>query len=358
MGKPFRGFPIQQASARWWLMLAVLSGGTAWIYLRPGPENARATVLEGATMGTRYRVVLPEPQAEINSLQKMVQAKFDRVVSLMSTYDDSSELSRFNASRSMDPMPVAPETRAVLEIALQVWRRSGGAFDATVGPLVELWGFGPSGRPETMPGDAELAEVRAAVGSDGLKLTAAGLAKDHPETRVDLSAVAKGYAVDLVADGLEAAGVKRYLVEVGGEIRVRGFRQGRDPFRVAIEAPDPKARRVHSVFELTEGAVATSGNYRNFYERDGVKYVHTLSPSTGRPIESRLLSATVHHPSCAWADAWATALMVRGDQAWDLAHSQGLEVLLLMAGPDGTVQEQITPGLAALRVRAPAIAED
>lgn len=350
MGKPFRGFSLSQASPRWWVTLAALLGGTLWVYFRPQPgAEPPVAVIEGPTMGTRYRVVLPDPPVDPESLRTIVESQLDRIVSLMSTYEPTSELSRFNASRSLEPMAIAPETREVVEVALQVWRDSDGAFDATVGPLVDLWGFGPGGRPEAAPDPTELDALRAAVGSSGLKLTDAGLAKSHPETQVDLSAVAKGYAVDRVAEGLEAAGVTRYLVEVGGEVRVRGSKGPGRPFRVAVESPEPDARRVHAVFELSEGALATSGNYRNFYERDGVRYVHTLNPATGRPVEHRLLSATVHHSSCAWADAWATALMVSGEDAWSLAQRQELEVLLLLAGPDGTIQERITPGLAASR---------
>jgi len=350
MGKPFRGFSLRQASLRWWVTLALLVGAAGWLYVGPGREGVGSTVIfEGATMGTRYRVVLPGLGEESEALRADVKAALDRVVALMSTYEPDSELSRFNRSARRDPFPVAPETRAVLEVALEVWRRSDGAFDVTVGPLTDAWGFGPPSRPAEVPSEEELAALMASVGSGGLALGPDGLAKVHPDTRVDLSAVAKGYAVDLVAERLEAAGVRRYLVEVGGELRVRGTRDSGDPFRVAVEAPVEDERRVHAVFGLSAGALATSGHYRNFHERDGVRYVHTLNPVTGRPVRHRLLSATVHHASCAWADAWATALMVAGEEAWDLAQREGLEVMLLLAGPDGTIEEKITPRLAAWR---------
>ncbi len=348
MGKPLQGFSVANASPRWWLMLAVLVGGTVWLYARP-PSKSEPTVVEGPTMGTHYRVVVPKPPVGPEEIRSAVEDRLDRVIALMSTYEPNSELTRFNDAESVEAFGLAPETREVVEVALEVWRRSDGAFDATVGPLVDLWGFGPSGRPEAVPTDEELAAAMASVGSEGLRLTEAGLAKAHPKTRLDLSAVAKGYAVDLVAEALDALGASQYLVEVGGEVRTRGTKAPDVPFRVAIEAPDPDDRRVHAVFEVQDGALATSGNYRNYYERDGVKYVHTLDPVTGRPVEHRLLSATVFHDSCGWADAWATALMVSGEKAWSLAQQNDLEVMLLFAGPGGTFEERITPGLAAIR---------
>ncbi|MEM6369925.1 MAG: FAD:protein FMN transferase [Myxococcota bacterium] len=348
MGKPLQGFGLDQASRPWWLTLLVLVVASVGLYLRPNP-GPKSIVLEGATMGTSYRVVVAKPSVPASRIKSVVQARLDRVVTLMSTYEPESELSRFNASRASEPWPVAPETRAVLEIALEVWRRSEGVFDVTVGPLVDRWGFGPSGRAKAVPSEEELNELLRQVGSDGLALTKAGLSKRHPNAEVDLSAVAKGYAVDLVSDALDEVGVTGYLVEVGGEVRTRGEKQAGVSYRVAIEAPDAEARRVHAVLDLKDAALATSGNYRNYIVRDGVKYAHALDPRTGRPVEHRLLSASVLHDSCGWADAWATALMVAGERAWSLAEANGLEVLLLYSGPEGSLEEKVTPGFDALR---------
>lgn len=351
MGKPARGFSLRQASPRWWVTLAVLVGGSVWLYLRP-PDTPSPVILEGPTMGTRYRVVVNDPPVDEAQISDAVQARLDRVVALMSTYEPDSELSVFNRSRSASAAKIARETREVLEIALDVWRSSEGAFDVTVGPLVDRWGFGPDGRPESIPSEEELRALRARVGSEGLQLTEAGLAKRNPETRVDLSAVAKGYGVDLVADALDQMGARSYLIEVGGEIRVRGRKPGGDAYRVAIETPDPTTRDVYAVVDLQDAALATSGNYRNFFVKDGVKYVHALDPKTGRPVEHRLLSASVMHSSCARADAWATALMVAGERAWELAKANDLEVLLLYSASDGALEERVTSGLKAARARA------
>jgi FAD:protein FMN transferase len=348
MGDSLRGFSLRQASGRWWLTLLALSLGSIWLYLRPEAPSS-SLVLEGATMGTSYRVVLSDAPVPAERVQSVVDERLERVITLMSTYEPDSELSRFNAQSSSQPWPVAPETRAVVQIALEVWRHSGGAFDVTVGPLVERWGFGPSGRPNQLPTEEELAHLLDQVGSEGLALTEAGLVKAHPDTEVDLSAVAKGYAVDLLSDALDELGATRYLVEVGGEVRTRGRKGPEAPYRVAIESPDPGARRVYAVLDLEDAALATSGSYRNFIVRDGVRYAHALDPRSGRPVQHRLLSASVLHASCAWADAWATALMVAGDDAWSMAEANELEVLLLYSGPKGSLEERITPGFAALR---------
>ncbi|MEM1414149.1 MAG: FAD:protein FMN transferase [Myxococcota bacterium] len=344
-----RSFGLGDASPRWWGVLAFLALGTVGLYGSSAREGApERLVLEGPTMGTTYRVTVRAsesggalPAREV--LLGVVERELGRVVALMSTYDAGSEISRFNASPDSAPFRVSPETRAVLEIALEVGRRSGGAFDITVGPLVELWGFGRTPEPTELPGAELVATTLEAVGADRLRLGPEGLTKDHPRTQVDLSAVAKGYAVDRVADALERIGVGDFLVEVGGELRGRGERTPGEPFRVAVESPEP-GQPVHGVVALADRALATSGNYRNVYVRDGERVVHTLSPRTGRPVAQRLLSASVVHRSCAWADAWATALMASGDAAWELAEREGLDAMLLFTGADGSLEERRTAG--------------
>ncbi|MEO1173589.1 MAG: FAD:protein FMN transferase, partial [Myxococcota bacterium] len=329
--------------------LLILTGVSAWLYL--GPTAAPGvTTIEGPTMGTRYRIVVAGPVDDEGALRRRVEGTLKLVVDLMSTYKEDSELSGFNRLASDEPFRISAETHEVMEISRAVGSASDGAFDVTVGPLVNLWGFGPDGKPENLPSDEEIAAVRAYVGPDAVELGRDTLRKKNPATQVDLSAVAKGFAVDLIAESLAAEGYLAFLVEVGGEVSVKGEKSPGRPFRVGIEEPNPNTQRVHTVLGLRDGALATSGNYRNYFEQDGIRYAHTIDPKTGRPVAHRLLSASVYHSSCAWADAWATALMASGDSAWDLAQKNQLEVLLLYAGKNGTVEEKITDTVASLRV--------
>jgi FAD:protein FMN transferase len=354
MPTPRRPFSLRGAAPRWWVLLTLLLGASVYLYLGRSADVARGTSrFEGRTMGTLYRVVLGQPRSgpELGELQGAVEQRLEQVNASMSTFHPESELSRFNRHLSTEPFEVSPELAGVIHMALAVSQASDGAFDITVGPLVEGWGFGSTGRPKRALDEEELSELRQRVGYTKLRVEGTMLVKAHPDLRVDLSAIAKGHAVDEVAALLEARGVLDYLVEIGGEVRVRGRKADGRKFRVGIEEPDPGQQAVRLVIELDEGALATSGNYRNFYELDGRRYVHTIDPPTGRPVSSALLSASVLHDRCAMADAWATALMVAGpDRAWQLAQAAGLEVLLLVAAEKGRVKERATPGFSARRV--------
>lgn len=312
-----------------------LGAASLWLYGGRAPRDL--IELQGAAMGTTWSVKLADPllsEAQQRKAVDSVTQRLARVDELMSTWKETSELSRFNAFASTDSFEVAPETFAVFEIAQRVSQLSGGAFDVTVGPLVDAWGFGSEGRHEPPSGAA----LRALVARTGWRKLALGplgrtVRKSQPDVRADLSAVAKGYAVDLVARGLEQLGHTRFLVEVGGELRANGERPGGGAWRVAIEAPDAPAdaRRIHRIVELRDVSMATSGDYRNYYERDGRRISHTIDPRTGRPIEHRLASITVIHPEAAWADAWATALDVLGpDEGYSLAASEHLAAYFIV----------------------------
>ncbi len=342
-------FSLRQASARWWGLLAALVVASAATYLGRGAAPAPPARLEGRTMGTTWQVTLngPRDDARLASLRAEVEALLVRVNDSMSTYQSDSELSRFNARASTEPVDVSPELAAVLRAALEVWRASGGVFDVTVGPLVDAWGFGARGRRQTVPADDEVTALLATVGSDKLQLDGAQLRKLHPALRVDLSAIAKGDAVDRVSALLVSLGEGDHLVDIGGELRARGRNARGEPFVVGVEEPDPERHAVRLAVTLGDLAIASSGNYRNFFEVDGVRYAHTLDPRTGRPVQHRLSAVSVLHARCAVADAWATALMAAGpDEAWRLANEQQLDVLLLVEG-DGGVVERATPGFAA-----------
>ena len=329
--------PSANLPARSRFVLAILVGvlliATIRLY---GQRPERSLVeLRGAVFGTTWSVKLAEvdvPAAAHAELAREIDGRLERVDRLMSTWKSDSELSRFNRHASTAAFVVSPLTFRVLEIARAVSDASGGAFDVSVGPLVQAWGFGSEGRGEP-PSDARLAALRERVGFEKLVLDSErNLAiKGDPRLELDLSAVAKGFAVDEVARGLQGLGYERFLVEIGGELRARGTHQGGRPWRVAIEVPAAGGREIHRIVELRERAMATSGDYRNYYEEAGRRVSHTIDPRTGRPIEHALASVTVLHPEAAWADAWATALNVLGPEAgYALAEAQGLAAYFIV----------------------------
>ena len=300
------------------VLLAAVSFHRLWWAPLPGPLFE----LAGESMGTTWNVKLAVeslPREGPPAIAAAVQAELDLVDGRMSTWRPDSELSRFNRHVSREPFALSSETLAVLVVAQEVSELSGGAFDVTIAPLVSLWGFGARARVGDPPSDAEIASALERVGFERLRLDAkAGVAaKSDPMLVCDLSAVAKGYAVDRVADRLAALGYTAFLVEVGGELGARGLRPDGGPWRVAVEAPDGGAgdRGVHLVLGLSELSMATSGDYRSYYELDGMRISHTIDPRDGRPIRHGLASVTVVHPEAARADALATALNVLGPAA-------------------------------------------
>jgi len=306
-----------------------------------GGEKLPVVHLHGDTMGTTYNVkyVVREGEQPVENLQQELDARLVKINQLMSTYDPESELSRFNQNRFTEPYPVSAETQKVVAEALRLGELSHGVLDITVGPLVNLWGFGPNKRPEKVPSEAQIAEVREYVGLDKLAVTDTGLRKTHPLVYVDLSTIAKGYGVDEVAAILEDHGIDDYLVEIGGEMRVKGQRGNGDAWLIAVEKPVAGNRSVQKILSVGTNAVATSGDYRNYYEQDGVRYSHLIDPRTGKPIQHNLVAVTVVTPSSMTADALATALIVMGwDAAIALAEQENLAVLLIRH-QDGEFEE-------------------
>jgi len=296
-------------------------------------------------MGTTYTVKIVRPRAGIpenDALHKAIEAELDTVDRAMSTYRDDSELSRFNASTSTDWFEVSPETAEVVALALRIGRASGGAYDVTVEPLVRLWNFGahPSAA-DAVPSDEAIEKAMKLVGQEHLavRFDPPALKKDLPGLRVDLSSIAKGDAVDRVAQLLDAGGCENYMVEVGGEVRARGHNASGRPWQIAIERPGDGPKQVYRVVPLAGRAMATSGDYRNYFERDGRRYSHLIDPRTGRPITHRLASATVLADDCAEADAWATALLILGPESgMKLAEQEGITTDFLIREGDTFVE--------------------
>lgn len=309
--------------------------------------------LTGPTMGTRYAVSLVGgTEAEAGRLRDRIDGRLAEVNRLMSTYDPESELSRFNASRGADWFDVSGETAVVVRAAIELARVSGGAYDPTVGPLVNLWGFGPDGDRDAPPSERETTELMSAIGYDQIDVRTdpPALRKRSESAYVDLSSIAKGHGVDAVAELLTEAGVGAFMVEIGGEVRTRGTKPGGLPWRIGVERADtplrPTAggRSLQRVVELVDRSLATSGDYRNYFEHEGRRYSHTIDPRTGRPVEHGLATVTVLAPTCREADGLATALLVLGPVAgYDWAVELGVPALFVTRSDDEELAERVTP---------------
>ena len=319
------------------ILLAVMAIGM--LILASCSEKPLTVVhLQGQTMGTTYNIkyVLSEGEKPIEGLQAEIDAKLVDINKMMSTYDPTSELSRFNQYRYTDNFEVSPEVIKVVNEALRLAKLSDGVLDVTVGPLVNLWGFGPNKRPDKVPSQADIDAVRDYVGYEKLSTTSTGLIKATPMLYVDLSTIAKGYGVDEVAAILESHDRQNYLVEIGGEMRVKGERGDGNEWLIAIEKPVTSERVIQKVVSIGTNAIATSGDYRNYYEENGKRYSHLIDPTTGAPITHDLVSVTVVHPSSMTADGLATAFSVMGwDKAIDVAEQEQLAVFLIRRTQDG-----------------------
>ena len=315
------------------LMAWLLSGCSGW-----GAAEVRK--LSGYSMGTSYAVSIVAKESEARALDGEVRTAIDEVNVAMSTYLPRSDVSRFNEAPVNSWVAVSPMTAEVVSLALEVAEASNGAFDPTIGPLVNLWGFGPKETTDQVPSEEDIEAAMAMVGWQAIEVDSAAskLRKTEPR-ELDLSAIAKGFAVDQVADMLEARGINNYLVEIGGEMRFAGTKPEGEAWRVAIESPDSERRSVYKVLEVSEGSMATSGDYRNFFEQDGMRYSHTLDPQSGYPIRHDLVSATVLGERSVLSDAYATAFMVLGaEAAMALASDKDLAVYLIQRNGKGNTE--------------------
>lgn len=302
-----------------------------------GTEPTLVT-FSGATMGTRYSVTATHDDPA--ELQKLVDDCLAQINKQMSTYDPDSELSRFNAHRSNDWFAVSKETARVIDFALQVAAETDGAFDPTVGPAVNLWGFGPDKRRKSPPSDAEIEAVKKRIGYQSIevRLDPPSVKKLLPEIYVDLSAVAKGYAVDKISDLLAARGCTASLVVIGGEVRTRGTKPDGTPWKIAVEEPDSQGREFSRILELANQAVSTSGDWRNSFMFQNQRYSHVIDPMTARPVNHNLASVTVIADRSIKSDAWSTALMVMGEtrgRKWCDEH--GVTTIFFVRGDNGEI---------------------
>ncbi len=314
----------------------------------------RLTVLQGSTMGTRYMVKITNApgtsaQSQHPDLAQHLDTILDTVNQQMSTWIPLSEISRFNNSPDTNWFSVSKDLAFVVKKAQAVSEWSNGAFDITIMPLVNLWGFGPENRNVLVPDEQELSERLEWTGWQKLSVRAnpPALKKSIPQLTIDLSAIAKGFGVDRLAGYLNDLGIEHYFVEIGGEVRVRGKNHLDQPWRVGISVPHIRGG-LQKIIQTSRASIATSGDYHNYFESKGKRYSHTVDARTGRPITHHLASVTVVDSSCMMADAYATAINVLGPSAgMDFALSKELAVFFIIRN-DNTFSEKMTPAFEQL----------
>ena len=315
--------------------------------------SSTSVQLSGETMGTTYIVKLaatPLTAAQLERLAADVQSALDGVNRGMSLYRPESELMRLNHHPGQSPLAISRPLFDVLATGQQVAQLSRGAFDMSVAPLVHAWGFGPAKRT-VPPTDAAVQSGRAALGYGGLHLdrTHRTATKVQSALQFDLGGIAKGYGVDLAAQALDVQGIEHYMIEVGGEVRTRGRNAHGQAWQIGIEQPDAVPQRARLVVPLSGQSMATSGDYRIYYEHEGRRYSHEIDPRTGAPIAHGLASVTVVTDDCMRADALATALIVLGPQAgWELAQREQLAAHFIVREPDGRLADRSSTAFAQL----------
>lgn len=289
----------------------------------------------GSTYSIKYvrRAGLAAP-SEVQAQVERILAQIDRQ---MSTYRSDSDIERFNdlPANSCQAMPAA--VLRLIEIGQRLSRDSQGAFDLTVEPLLNLWGFGPQGRGEAVPSDTALAQVRQRVGYTHLRIEGDQLCKDAA-VAVDFNSIAAGHAVDRIAARLAEMGIDSYLVEATGELKAVGRKPDGSAWRIALEEPRDDRQLAERVIAVDGYGVSTSGDYRNYFQRDGQRYSHTFDARTGRPVEHGLASVTVIHPAAVMADGLSTLLLILGpERGWDYAEKHDIAAFFVIRADTGFV---------------------
>ena len=292
-------------------------------------------VIRGRTMGTTYMVkVVAGDIGELGSVKAKIDRRLEEINRSMSTYQKDSEISRFNRlKKAGQKFKISSDFFKVMMAGQKIHRLSDGAWDGTVKPLVDLWGFGRSGPRDTIPLKSEISALLSGLGFANIEVLSPGfLVKRRATVTVDLSSVAKGYGVDEIAVLLRSLGHRNYLVEIGGEIFAAGHRQDNTPWRIGINRPrvDAAFDEVYAVVALGNQGFATSGDYRNFFEVEGVRYSHVIDPRTGFPVSNGVVSASIISGNCMMADGIATAVMVMGVK-------KGLDMIDRLDGVEGLI---------------------
>ena len=302
-------------------------------------DRQNSLSLRGKTMGTTWLVkVVSEDSLDKTQLQKTIDDTLERVNAIASTYRKDSEITTFNNTQSTDWVAVDSFLVANVAVARDVWTLSDGRYDITIAPLIDLWGFDAKGRVEKMPDVFALADAREHIGMEKLdfRTNPPALRKKDKNVRINLSSIAKGAAIDVIVDTLESQGINNYLVEIGGEIRAKGLNDKGTLWTVGIEVPDALRGSIQRAVSLDNIALATSGDYRNYYEENGRRYSHIIDPVRGVPVSHKLASVSVFADTTIHADALATMLFVLGeDKGFKVASDNGITALFVVRDGNG-----------------------
>lgn len=316
---------------------------------------AKQIELSGFTMGTYYSIKYIDNDSVLSAkeIQREIDKKLELVNDQMSTWRPESELSRFNAGSDVNrPFLISDDLAFVIRSAVEINKITQGGLDITIGPLVNLWGFGPEKKTERAPSQDEITARLLTTGMDKLALEDRHLSKQVAGLYLDLSAIAKGYGVDVISDYLQSQGFDNYMVDIGGEIRAHGKNQDNQAWRIAIEKPGQDLKRqVYEIVQLDNQAIATSGSYRNYFNDKDKRYSHTIDPKTGYPIKHNIISISVVHDSCMYADGLATGLYVLGSQnSIGLANRLNIPVMVIVDN-DGKLESHYSDAFKTLLER-------
>jgi thiamine biosynthesis lipoprotein len=312
--------------------------------------SQQEAALSGKTMGTTYHIkVIAGRFDDLTQLQKKIDIRLDEINQSMSVYRKDSEISKFNSLAADTPLPVSRDFLQVLQIAKNIHEQSEGAWDGTVGPLVDLWGFGKTGNPKHIPSQDAIRQMQQQIGFQHIRIHPDNtISKTRDSISLDLGSIAKGYGVDQIAERIQQEGFRNYLVEIGGEVFAAGHRLDGQQWRIGINKPEKNSpyTEVYKVVALENKALATSGDYRNFFEQDGKMYSHVIDPTTGFPVSNRVVSVSILADSCTYADGLATAVMVMGPHKGLKRINQlpRVEGLIITMAPDGSLTDHFSNG--------------
>ncbi len=317
-------------------------------------SHEKTTRFSGYAMGTTYNVVIISNNPEIREkAQNIINDTIKRIDSHLSNWNPDSEISKFNKSKENHSFNISPMLLDVMVIGNQVHEESNGFFDVTLAPIINLWGFGAKNGDKTIPTKEEISTKLFQTGQNRqlkLDVESSSLTKLNSNVTISLSAIAKGYGIDQIAKGLTSLGIDNFLVEIGGDLITRGKNPHGLAWQIGIEQPDNSGKEIQKLVKLNNIAMATSGDYRNYFEEDGVRYSHIINPKNGYPITHNTVSVTVLAENATLADAWATALLAIGEkQGMKLAEQNMIAALFIVNQKDNSGQKYITKTSSAFQ---------